>query len=262
MSKTVGSVPTTELLVASTPQDLGPAAASEAFRLGAIAGGGLLALYGLRRGGWLGLASLVAGGAAMAGSRRIGLRPYQIGIREARAAVTVLADATALHAWWRFDGLPQLLSCVASVEERGVDGARIHLYTVSGGTLAWDVKIAEDDPGRRLSFRSTDASAVPGECEIVFRPAPGDRGTEVHAWIELGPPASIVAAVLSGELGNAGEPGVSLADDLRRMKQRIETGEVATTDGQPRGAGRRTLQRAARRELPVELARETHGEAR
>lgn len=68
---------------------------------------------------------------------------------------------------------------------------------------------------------------------VLFHDAPGDRGTElVVEW---------VSAPRAGDLGAAAEKltkqdlATELADDLRRLKQRIETGEVVRSDGSPDG---------------------------
>jgi uncharacterized membrane protein len=75
------------------------------------------------------------------------------------------------------------------------------------------------------------------EGEIVrFVPAPGDRGTEVHVERRR-------AAKLFGP-----SPAAQLHDDLRRFKQVLETGEVARSEGSPRGESlvQHLLQRPAK----------------
>ena len=69
-----------------------------------------------------------------------------------------------------------------------------------------------------------------------FRPAPGGRGTEVT----LRGFSSIPTGGLGGLVAKAvgADPVTALAAALRRFKQSVEAGEVPTTDGQPRGAGR------------------------
>jgi uncharacterized membrane protein len=59
------------------------------------------------------------------------------------------------------------------------------------------------------------------------------------------PPAGKIGVVVAKMFGE--EPSVQIDGDLRRMKQLIETGEIATTEGQPTGRrsimGRTTLGR-------------------
>src|SRR3954468_8712327 len=54
--------------------------------------------------------------------------------------------------------------------------------------------------------------------KVEFRPAPGDRGTEIHVETD------------DGSLDLA-----KIKDELRRFKQRVETGEVPRSDGTPAG---------------------------
>jgi len=61
--------------------------------------------------------------------------------------------------------------------------------------------------------------------QVSFRPAPGDRGTEIH--VELG------RLGLKDKLTGGGLAQVK--NELRRFKQRTETGEVPRSDGTPEG---------------------------
>jgi uncharacterized membrane protein len=47
------------------------------------------------------------------------------------------------------------------------------------------------------------------------------------------PPGGKVAAVIAKLFGE--EPGQQVHDDLRRLKQLMEAGELPTIEGQPRG---------------------------
>jgi hypothetical protein len=68
---------------------------------------------------------------------------------------------------------------------------------------------------------------------VAFSEAPGDRGTELGVEFDYAPTA--------GDLGKAVEKltgrdlATQLADDLRRFKQRVETGEVVRSDSTPDG---------------------------
>jgi hypothetical protein len=101
-------------------------------------------------------------------------------------------------------------------------------------------------PEHRPSY-GEDAGAT-----VRFENAPGDRGTEVH--VELAPRGRFggVAAKVTG--------GASLAkvkDELRRFKQRVETGEIPRSDGTPEGelAQRKLKQRPAQPLAEAELER-------
>jgi hypothetical protein len=56
----------------------------------------------------------------------------------------------------------------------------------------------------------------------TFKTAPGDRGTEIYVEVQ------------EGKLRGRGERAKAM-DALRHFKQRIETGEVARSEGTPEG---------------------------
>ena len=249
MPTTAGRFPTTSLLL-STPDEVAPLALGEASYFLRLAGGTMLALYGLWRGDTYGLLSAGAGALILSSADRGRLDAFGRHWHGARAAVTVLTDPETLYQSFRgLTGLPSILSIVSGVEPLEGGRVRLFLYDADGRALRWDVELEIDLPGELIRFKAIERSEVPGDGEITFRPAPGDRGTELHVRLLLGPPAGFTGAVAAGLVGHSGEPGRSLADDLRRLKQRLETGEVATTRGQPaRARAARVLPRPLRAE--------------
>ena len=83
------------------------------------------------------------------------------------------------------------------------------------------------------------------DAAVVFKPAPGDRGTEIHVDLEGATSGGKLGEVVKKLVGS--EPLPKVKDDLRRFKQRIETGEVPRSDGSPEGeqAERKLKQRPA-----------------
>ena len=68
---------------------------------------------------------------------------------------------------------------------------------------------------------------------VAFVEAPGDRGTEVRVEFEHAPPAGDLGAAVQKLTGS--DLATQLSDDLRRFKQRVETGEVVRSEGTPDG---------------------------
>src|SRR3954447_14356693 len=83
------------------------------------------------------------------------------------------------------------------------------------------------------------------DAQVTFEPAPGDRGTEIHVTIEHDPPAGKVGEVVDKVRGAM--PRAKAMDELRRFKQRVETGVIVRSDGTPEGelAERKLDQRPA-----------------
>ena len=153
---------------------------------------------------------------------------------EARSAVTVNASPDAAYAAWRdFEALPGFMYHLKSV--RVTDDGCSHWVARAplGTTVEWDAEIAEDVPGKRIAWRSAEGSSVENAGTVRFRPAPGARGTEIHVELRYQPPLGALGAVVAKLFGE--EPNQQLADDLRRFKQLLETGEIARSDGSPLG---------------------------
>jgi uncharacterized membrane protein len=72
-----------------------------------------------------------------------------------------------------------------------------------------------------------------GDAAVTFRDAAGDRGTEIHVDLEGSAGGGRLGEVVQKLVGS--DPLSRIRDDLRHFKQRVETGEVARSDGSPEG---------------------------
>lgn len=154
---------------------------------------------------------------------------------QARTAITVNAPPQEVYARWRdFERLPEFMYHLESVQVTG--GSRSHWAAKApGGTnVEWDAEITEDEPARRISWRSLEGADVQNSGTVRFQPAPKGQGTEVHVELEYTPPGGALGAVVARLFGE--EPNQQAADDLRRFKQLVETGEIARSDGSPMGS--------------------------
>jgi uncharacterized membrane protein len=68
---------------------------------------------------------------------------------------------------------------------------------------------------------------------VLFATAPGERGTELIVEFDYDPPAGDLGAAVQKLTG--ADLATQLSDDLRRLKQQIETGQVVRSDGTPDG---------------------------
>src|SRR4029078_777159 len=68
---------------------------------------------------------------------------------------------------------------------------------------------------------------------VRFKDAPGNRGTEVLVVLQYNPPAGLIGASIAKLSGRDAE--TEIESDLFRLKQYLEAGEVAITEGQPKG---------------------------
>jgi uncharacterized membrane protein len=175
---------------------------------------------------------------AVLGSRRRERKPGM----ELSGHTTVRKDPRAVYEYWRrLENLPAFMAHVDDVTTDG--GGRSH-WTVSapfGRSVEWDAEIVEDVPGERLSWRSVTAADISNEGTVIFTAAPGDQGTEISVVIRYDVPGGRLGEALARFAGE--DPRQQVDDDLRRVKQVLETGEIVRSDGAPWG-------KRARKEFP------------
>lgn len=140
-------------------------------------------------------------------------------------AVTINRPARELYAYWRdFANLATFMENIVSIEV--LDAKRSHWVVKAplGQTVEWDAVVTEDREGELLAWTSENTQ-VPNGGRVEFKDA-GPRGTVVSATIAYDPPAGVIGKVVAKVAGR--EPGVEMRRDLRRFKQLMETGEIAT----------------------------------
>ena len=94
----------------------------------------------------------------------------------------------------------------------------------AGKTVSWESVITDEEPGRSISWQARNAD-VPNSGKVEFEDA-GERGTIVRAIIAYEPPAGVIGKVVAKMFQR--EPRIQSRRDLRRFKQLMETGEIAT----------------------------------
>jgi uncharacterized membrane protein len=159
--------------------------------------------------------------------------PHQQGIHIVRA-VSIDRPVEELYAFWRdLVNLPHILNYVESVQP--LDGNRSHwvLKLPAGLKAEFESEVYTDVPNEVISWRSLPGSAVQNAGSVRFRPSLGGSGTEVQLTVELVPPGGPPGKAILSLFGEA--PQQYVAQMLREFKQVMETGEVATTDGQSSG---------------------------
>ncbi len=84
-------------------------------------------------------------------------------------------------------------------------------------------------PNELIAWRSLEGVDVDNAGSVRFRPAPGNRGTEVTVELNYEPPAGRIGVTIAKLFGE--EPEQQVREDLRRFKQVMEAGEVPTVQG-------------------------------
>ena len=204
-----------------------------------LIGGGAMVLMGLRQRSLRGALMAVAGGGlAYQAAKAQGGITEALGLDKTikvEKTVTINKPAAELYRYWHdFGNLSSFMKHVKSVTV--VDSKRSHWVATAplGATVEWDADIIEDRENEFISWASVEGADIDNSGFIRFKRATGDRGTEVKVVMEYAPPGGAATAAIAKLFGE--EPEQQIGDDLRRFKMLMEAGEIATTEGQPKGS--------------------------
>jgi uncharacterized membrane protein len=161
-------------------------------------------------------------------------------------SIAIEKSPEELYSFWRdFTNLPLFMRNLDSVMV--LDAIRSHWVArgPAGTHVEWDAEIYNEIENELIAWRSTENADVVNAGSVRFQKAPTGHGTFVRVTMNYNPPAGTVGASLAQFLG--AEPADLIREDLRRLKQLAEAGEIATIDGQTSG---RTSAIAKQREKP------------
>lgn len=248
-----------------TPVNLG---SSE--RLASLVGGSALTLLGLKRrslGGLvlagIGLGFIWRGSTGHCGVyQRMGIdgthgeaEPHDYFERgiHVEESITINKTPDELFNFWRnFENLPKFMNNLKSVTI--TDEKHSHWVAVGPGnkSIEWDSEIINEESNRLIAWRTLSNADVQHTGSVRFISVPGhSRGTHVKVTLEYLPPAGRVGAAVARLFHST--PDQEIRQDLRRLKQLLETGEISTTQGQPRGGKLAGRPRTADKSRPADL---------
>ena len=235
----------------SKPASAGQLSSTE--RAVSILGGCLCIGLGMRREGVGRLVPLALGGALV--SR--GAMGY-CGLKKALAPDSYEQDMAAAHDWksakvtsrsvtinkpreevfrfWKdFGNLARFMKHIERVDV--IDARRSHWVAnpASGQHLEWDAEITDETENEYIAWQTEENADIHQAGWVSFHDAPQGRGTVVRAVFTYEPPAGRVGHTVARLLGK--DPSSLAGDDLRRLKQLLEIGEI-TTNAARHGAER------------------------
>lgn len=147
-------------------------------------------------------------------------------------SITIQADPRDLYRFWRnLRNLPAFMYHLVSVEETDTNRSRWVAHGPGGLTVQWDAEIINDEPDRLIAWRSVGGADVSNAGSVRFLEAPDNRGTEVHVTLDYLPPAGRLGQWIAYVFGEA--PELTIREELRRLKMRMESGEMVTAADRP-----------------------------
>ncbi len=222
--------------------------------MASLLGGSLLVAYGLSKKSWTAHGLALIGGvlvyrgatgyselyrrfgintARKSGGRNVSV-PYELGVRVDQT-ITIHKSPEEVYQFWRnLENLPRFMRHLESVHE--IDNKHSHWVAKAPGgvSVAWKAEIINDIENRLLAWRSLEGSDVDNAGSVQFRPAADNQSTDVKVSLQYNPPGGFVGALIAKIFGE--EPSQQIAEDLRGMKQLLETGEMVAWDRQPSGS--------------------------
>lgn len=163
-----------------------------------------------------------------------------VGLKEdiqVEKTVTIDRPTAELYRYWRdFTNLPQFMGHLKSVTNLDEAGTKSHWVANAPLDLKveWDAEIIKDEGDRLIAWNALDNADIHNCGFVRFEPATGNRGTQVKVVLEYQPPGGALTNAIAKLFGES--PQEQIGDELNRFKQLMETGEIATTEGQPKGA--------------------------
>jgi uncharacterized membrane protein len=220
---------------------------SEVERWASMAAGVGLTLYGLSRrrgGGWM-LAAI--GGMLLQRGATGHCNVYEmLGVNSAgtgedtrsalggsagvnvEESVAINRPAAELYRFWRnLENLPRFMEHLESVERITDTLSRWRAKGPAGAVVEWNAEIINDIPNDVIAWKSIEGSDVVSAGSVNFENAGAGQGTRVRVRLQYSPPGGKLGAAVAWLMGR--DPATEIREDLRRLKQLVETGEVRTS---------------------------------
>jgi uncharacterized membrane protein len=145
-----------------------------------------------------------------------------------RKSISINRAPEDVYSYWRdFSNLPRFMYHLESVQVQNDRRSHWVAKAPAGRKVEWDAEITEDSPNR-IAWRSLPGASVENSGSVSFERGPAGRGTVVRIEVEYQPPAGVAGILVAKMFGQ--EPEQQIAEDLRRFKQVMETGEVVQSD--------------------------------
>jgi uncharacterized membrane protein len=207
-----------------------------------LAAGSVLLLTGLQRRSWAGVAVAAAGvpmlfrgitgrwpeplsSFVVANDTRQALGGERgVHIRESIRLERPIEDVFAY--WRRLENLPRVMSHLESVSERPDGGTHWVARGPGGMRFTWDAAIINEIRDQVIGWQSLPGSTIQTAGSVNFDRVRAGRSTQLTVHLQYSAPGGVAASSVAALFGQS--PAQTVREDLRRFKQQMEAGEVAT----------------------------------
>jgi uncharacterized membrane protein len=144
------------------------------------------------------------------------------GIKVERSVVVNRPAAELFRFWRQLENLPRFMDHLEAVTVLDENRSHWVAKAPAGTKVEWDATIHNEIEDELIAWRSLPGADVDNAGSVHFIPI--GQSTEVRVVLSYDPPAGRIGATVAKLLGE--EPGQQVEDDLRRLKQVVEAGEV------------------------------------
>ncbi len=140
-------------------------------------------------------------------------------------SVTINRPVLEVYRFWRnFENLPRFMDHLESVTVSDDTHSHWVAKGPAGTRVEWDAIVHNEVEDELIAWRSLPGAEVNNAGSVHFTPTPEGSGTDVRVVLSYEPPAGKLGAAVAKLLGE--EPSQQVADDLRRFKQVLDSGDV------------------------------------
>ena len=142
-----------------------------------------------------------------------------------REAIRLEVPLEVVYVFWRrLENLPLFMTHVQDVRDLG--GGRSHWVAEgpAGVPVEWDAEIINEVPNEVIGWRSIAGSDIATAGSVHFSTARQGRSTQVSVNLQYSAPGGRASRLLAFVMGR--DPAHMIREDLRRVKQLLEAGEV------------------------------------
>src|SRR3569832_1411796 len=145
-----------------------------------IAGGGALAVVGLTRRSWPGVAMAAAGGLMIAGGVKQLRNRRPKGIHVERSFL-INRPVEEVYSFWRnFENLPKFMRHLRSVKVNNDKESTWVARSPIAGSVSWDAEIVDEQPNSCIVWRSKDGAIGPNDGSVLF-----ERASDYHGGTKM-----------------------------------------------------------------------------
>ncbi len=155
--------------------------------------------------------------AALAGDRGI----------HVREAVRLEKPVDEVYRFWRrFENLPRFMTYLERVDDIGQSRSHWVAKGPAGMRVEWDAEIINEVENKVIGWHTLPGSFVTMAGSVNFDSVRNGQSTQVSVHLQYATPAGRAAALVAQLFGR--EPSQTIREDLRRLKQLLEAGELPT----------------------------------